>query len=462
MVTILVLRVKINEEKVMKSILNQFIVILLCCLSLSLISCTSGTNQASPTNFKISPTNASAKLGESVSITVYYDEPYSFYWTNFTAELKYSAIGFDESIQISPNNGLCSASHFPGISDKPSCTFQLMVPITSTANNPIINLIATATITYIASKGVSGAGFVVNSGKLNSTITVIPNTIPQLNITLLKNTINIAESTLATVKVESSVTVSTTVNLSSSNVDIAEITPLCIIPIGESMCEATITGITSGQSQITASANGYEPASTNITVIPNAIIPQLNVTLLKNTINITESTLATVTVESSVTVRTTVNLSSSNVDVAEVTPLCVISIGESMCYATIIGITSGQSQITASANRYERASTNITVNPAESATLSLVIQDPHVPEYGFTDATAFLSVISSIDQEILFSASSGSIIFVDGDSCNILPGDTSCAVTMRRLMDPQNVPVVITASTNGYQQATAIIFPLGF
>jgi len=241
---------------------------------------------------------------------------------------------------------------------------------------------------------------------------------------------------------------------------------------GGSSCKITISGVTLGQTIITATAAGYPDVSNTINVVPSGIIAYGNLILKPKNSDITKGSALPMTlslVGSSNVNNLVVNLVSSASGIATLsTTTCTLSTISNTCFFTVTGQESGSAIITASNSHIinsetaavtvtAKAGTYLTFTPdklilsnqnktAQTATLTLVNASASPVRINFQNepsaiqySPAFCSLsatspscVVNINNAVI-GGSTGTFAFV------ATPSDTSIAT--------DSLPVILAAAT---------------
>ena len=179
-----------------------------------------------------------------------------------------------------------------------------------------------------------------------------------LVLTVSPATFNVGTGRTATLTVQSSVSLGATVELSSSAPSVVTVPTSVIIPAGNLAATVQLTGVAEGTATITAKSTNYASASASVTVhqtrlgLPSGIVatPGMAVPV---TLSLTDPAPSG---------GLLVSLASANASVATVPASITVPAGQTSASFVVTGVTSGTSLITATANGYQSASMQTTVD----------------------------------------------------------------------------------------------------
>ncbi|MBB3210084.1 glutamine cyclotransferase [Rhodopirellula rubra] len=284
-----------------------------------------------------------------------------------------------------------------------------------------------------------------------------------LQIMLDANSISEQDSTTATVSLDSILTESITIDLSSSDVGEAIVSPSSItIPAGGQSATVTVSGVADNLVDhdesvvITASPVGYADVSTAI-VVSNSDSSTLSIALDEVSISENGGTASgTISLSIPLVDDLVVSLSSSDLGEASVPASVTIIAGDTTGTFTVTGvdelIDDEDELVTIFAGSVLNSdSVDITVTNDDNAVLSLSVDESTIGENGGTaNAIVSLSTPYYTDLTIDLSSSDAGEASVP-DSVKILAGETSASFTVSAVDDGVDTlvdsSVVITATS---------------
>lgn len=161
------------------------------------------------------------------------------------------------------------------------------------------------------------------------------------------------------------------VSLATTAAGVASIPASVLIPEGQDSVTFTVTSVNLGTIEIVASRAGASSARTLVYVIKPLVL-----TVSPTTFDLGTGRTAALTIQSSVSLGTTVDLASSAPSVATVPASVVIPAGNSEAVVQLTGVAEGTATITALATNYAGASAAVTVHQTRLNLPSGVVVTP--------------------------------------------------------------------------------------
>ncbi|HEX6396350.1 MAG TPA: hypothetical protein VFZ95_02915, partial [Steroidobacteraceae bacterium] len=290
----------------------------------------------------------------------------------------------------------------------------------------------------------SKPGGYITLSVLGTRILPVPTSLAPNPISIAAGATGTLTATLSPVPPEAGV-----LNVSSANTAVAEVPATVPFAAGQASVQIPVTGIASGSTSVTATANGGSAsAAVNVTPAPPTIAG-----LAPSSLAVTHGSagVLTASISAAQAVDTAVALSSSQSGVASVPSSVVVPAGALSAPVTVSGLSPGDATIAASLNG-SSASSQVTVSAAAPSVVSLVPVLSNIALGGSTSLLLTISAAQSVDTPVPLAASPGGIVSVPSQA--VVPAGAVTAL----------VPIAsgaygqagITATLNG-SSASAVI-----
>lgn len=229
------------------------------------------------------------------------------------------------------------------------------------------------------------------------------------------------------------------VNLSVSNNGITISRQNCVMNNihGGSSCAISVSGITQGQSIITASASGYPSVANTVNVLQSGTIIYGTLQLKPQNADIKTSTVLPMTLilnDSSNVESLTVNLSSANTAIASLnTSTCTLSSLNNICSFNVTGgAESGSTLISATNSNYNTVNSSITVTPKASSYFVFSPDKVVLSNQNTTAQTPTLSLINAPTSPVTvnLAVSNTEVLGHSPGFCSLSQSTPSCVLNV--------------------------------
>jgi hypothetical protein len=199
-----------------------------------------------------------------------------------------------------------------------------------------------------------------------------------------------------------------------------------------SVCTITITGVTQGQTIITASANGYSNVTNTVNVLPSGTVVPGNLVMTPNNQNVAFGNHAqyNLSLKNSLNVKNiVVQLASSNTNIASLKESsCALSSANNTCNITVnAGQESGTAVLTASSSGYTAAKSTVTVTAKALPYLVFIPSSKVLSSSSDTAVNVTLELLNAPIESVAVCLN-GSYTISNGSSCSYTAESTPVKV----------------------------------